>query len=253
MLDINKIISQYVDEKMSVYEIAEENKTYGQKIRRLLKKNGVQLRDKSEAQAEALKRGRTEHPTAGKGHTEAAKIKISERTSESWKNLDEATYNARVKKMQEKWESIPVSVREEMRRKAGEAVREAAKDGSKMEIFINETLTKHGFVSIFHKEFKVPGHDFEVDIYLPEVNIAIEIDGPSHFFPIWGEEKLLKHIKADEDKNALLLKSGIKVLRIKNIASSFTEKVKRDTANGVLEGIKRFQTGSEKFIELEIS
>ena len=55
----------------------------------------------------------------------------------------------------------------------------------------------------YHKKGIVPNSNLEVDIYLPEMGAAIEIDGPSHFLPIWGEEALSKTIKSDNEKNGL--------------------------------------------------
>lgn len=251
MLNTEQIIKEYVDDKKSVYEIAEAHQTYAQKIRRLLIKNGVKMRDKGEAQSIALKNGRVEHPTAGKGHSAEAKIKISEAAAVMWKNMDDDDYENRVDKMKKNWENIPDDVKREMQEKASEAVRQAAKDGSKMEKHISGALLQAGYQVYSHKVFEIPGHSLEVDIYLPAENIVIEIDGPSHFFPIWGEDKLQKHIKADEVKNSLLLGYGVKVLRVKNLSKSFTEKIKRDTAVGILEGIDRLKNG-ETFIELEI-
>lgn len=249
-LDINEVIKNYTDDKMSVYEIAEKYGTYSQKIRRLLIKHNVPMRDKSEAQALVLEKGRASHPTEGKGHSAETKIKISEKAAETWKNMDEKTYEERSATMKEKWDALPDHVKQDMRDKAVRALQEAAKDGSKMEKHIQQVLIDSGYNSIYHRAFKVPGHNLEVDIYLPDYNIAIEIDGPSHFFPIWGEDKLQKQIKADEDKNALLLKSGIKILRIKNLGI-FSEKAKRDIATGILDGIKRLKD-TETFIELEV-
>jgi very-short-patch-repair endonuclease len=249
-LDINEVIKNYTDDKMSVYEIAEKYGTYSQKIRRLLIKHNVPMRDKSEAQALVLEKGRASHPTEGKGHSAETKIKISEKAADTWKNMDDETYKERSELMRAKWDAIPDHIKENMREKATKALQEAAKEGSKMEKHIQRVLIENGFNSIYHRAFKVPGHDFEIDIYLPDYNIAIEIDGPSHFFPIWGEDKLLKQIKADEDKNALLLRTGVKILRIKNLGI-FSEKAKRDIATGILDGIKRLKD-NETFIELEV-
>ena len=63
------IIEQYVDEEKSTYEIAQELKTYPNKIRRALNTLGVPLRDKSAAQTVAINSGRHEHPTRGKKRT----------------------------------------------------------------------------------------------------------------------------------------------------------------------------------------
>ena len=71
------IIDQYTIHNKSTYEIAQELKTYPNKIRRALNSLGVDLRDKSKAQTVAIQSGRHEHPTKGKKRTEAEKIAMS--------------------------------------------------------------------------------------------------------------------------------------------------------------------------------
>jgi intein-encoded DNA endonuclease-like protein len=60
------IIKLYNSGNYSTYELAEKFETYPNKIRRILRKNGIPLRSKSAAQKNALKKGRASHPTKGK-------------------------------------------------------------------------------------------------------------------------------------------------------------------------------------------
>ena len=53
-IDEGYVISQY-EQYSSTYSIAKELNTYPKKIERILKKNGVILRSRSEAQANAIK------------------------------------------------------------------------------------------------------------------------------------------------------------------------------------------------------
>ena len=57
------VLRMYRDENKSTYEIAELLNTYPNKIRRTLKKLGCELKDRSEAQRNALQTGRINHPT----------------------------------------------------------------------------------------------------------------------------------------------------------------------------------------------
>ena len=54
-----KIIQLYQEKNFSTHQLAEKFDTYPNKIRRILKKHGVQLRGKGEAQKIALEQGRT--------------------------------------------------------------------------------------------------------------------------------------------------------------------------------------------------
>ena len=64
-IDEEFVINKY-SENESTYSIAKELGTYPKKIERILKKNNIELRSKSESQKLALKAGRCEHPTKGK-------------------------------------------------------------------------------------------------------------------------------------------------------------------------------------------
>jgi hypothetical protein len=47
------------------------------------------------------------------------------------------------------------------------------------------------------------------------MNIAIEVDGPSHFERVWGDDALVRNQRYDTKKNGLLVGKGIKLLRVK--------------------------------------
>ena len=81
------IIKLYKSGDYSTYELAEKFETYPNKIRRILRKNGVPLRSKSAAQKHALKKGRAEHPTKGKTQSDATKRKISDAQGKVWDNM----------------------------------------------------------------------------------------------------------------------------------------------------------------------
>ena len=104
-----------------------------------------------------------------------------------------------------------------------------------------------------HKKI-IPKENLEVDLYIPELNTIIEIDGPSHFFPIWGQEKLEKQMNADLRKSGTLLSKGYAILRVKSCGEeSLSEKTR--LTNIVLEKIKdigyNFPVRSKRFIEVE--
>jgi very-short-patch-repair endonuclease len=244
-------------ESMSTYQLAEKLDTYPNKVRRALKKLGVQLKTKSEAQKQALSSGRHKHPTKGTVRDAETKIKISESVYSYWQTLSDEEREARAETARINWESMDQSAKDNLRDSAAEAVREAAKNGSKMEIFLKNHLTNSGLEVIFHKKGLVANDNLEVDLFLPTLKVAIEIDGPAHFFPIWGQESLNKHIKADAEKAGLLLAGGFVLIRVKHTSKSLTGKHKRDLISLItveLDKIdKKFPSKKKRFIELEVS
>lgn len=250
----NKIITAYTKDYKSIRVIAEEYNTYGNKIRRFLIKNGVKLRDKSESQEVALKSGRHKHPTKGTKRNSEVKKKISEQVSSHWQNISTEEYEKRVQTGKDIWENLAFDHKQKIRSLATEAIRKASKEGSKTEKFLLESLKAMNIEVVFHKQSLIKNTNLELDLFIPSIKTAIEIDGPSHFFPIWGEEALQKTIASDNEKNGLLLSNGYKIIRIKNLAKKLSQKRKRDILDMVLSIIKQIEEGKNKsnFIELEL-
>ena len=249
------IIDQYMNKNKSTYEIAQELKTYPNKIRRALKTLGVDLRDRSTAQTVAIASGRHEHPTKGKKRTEAEKIAISDGMSKFWDDMEDTERDRRSKLSKTQGDEMSEEEKANLRKLAAAAVRKASKEGSKIEKFIHEGLTAAGYEVIFHKRGLIANDKMEVDLFLPVLKTAIEIDGPAHFLPIWGETNLQKHIRADAQKAGLLINRGYAVLRVKNIIRNLSSKNMRDALNAVIVELqkieKKFPSPSKRLIEIE--
>ena len=249
------IIDQYMNKNKSTYEIAQELKTYPNKIRRALKTLGVDLRDRSTAQTVAIASGRHEHPTKGKKRTEAEKIAISDGMSKFWDDMEDTERDRRSKLSKKQWDEMSEEEKANLRKLAAAAVRKSSKEGSKIEKFIHEGLTAAGYEVIFHKRGLIANDKMEVDLFLPTLKTAIEIDGPAHFLPIWGEANLQKHIRADAQKAGLLINRGYAVLRVKNIIRNLSSKNMRDALNAVIVELqkieKKFPAPSKRLIEIE--
>jgi very-short-patch-repair endonuclease len=205
----------YVSKKMSLGDVAKECGTYANQIRRDAKKFNITIRDKSEAQKNALSTGKHKHPTKGTVRTEETKEKIGLGVMDSWNNLSSKELQRRKEKSRLNWESLPDDEKELILKSANTAARESSKTGSKLEKFILNQLLKDGYRVEFHKEQMLSNTKLQIDLFLPTMNLAIEVDGPSHFSPIWGSDALIKNQKYDEKKNGLLIGKGLSLIRIK--------------------------------------
>ena len=255
-MNIKKIIDLYTKENKSTYDIAIEFNTYPNKIRRLLIKNGVELKDKSEAQKNAIQTGKSTHPTMGKKRSQEEKLKISRSIKNYWSDMDDQTYDSKVKQAKKRWENMPDADKNKMLDAAIKAIQIAGKEGSKLEKYLYKELTNAGYRVDFHKKYLIQNENLEIDMYLPDLKTIIEVDGPSHFLPIWGEEKLQKQIKADNNKSGLILSKGLIIIRIKNLSDSVCladrEKLRLDLLKtlGTIEDA--FPPKSKRYIEIEI-
>jgi very-short-patch-repair endonuclease len=252
----NKIIRLYVEENKSTHEIAERMSTYPNKIRRILGKHGISLKTHSQAQRVALEQGRAKHPTMGRKRTEEERLKISSSVCNYWDNMDDSERTRRVELARKRWNEMSPDKRDEICSAAIKAIQLAGKEGSKLEKFLVEALRKEGYKVDFHKKDLIPTQKLEIDMYLPGLQTIIEIDGPSHFLPIWGADKLAKQIRADEQKSGIILSKGYVIMRVKNLSDFISLKAKDSLLREVksqLEKIeKNFPSRSERFIEIEL-
>jgi len=249
------IIALYQDQNKSTYEIAELFNTYPNKIRRILKKHGCALKTRGEAQKNGLQTGRINHPTMGKTRSQQEKVKISAGMVNYWENLDDEEKERRSKAAKQRWDEIPEEQKDRIRQLAIENIQKAGKEGSKIEKTILKSLTDHGFRVEFHKKNLIQNEKLEIDLYLPELKTIIEVDGPSHFLPVWGEEKLQKQIKADMQKSGLILGKGFIIIRVK-VLGFISLKKQEDGILEIINCLKKikvsFPPRSERYIEVEI-
>lgn len=248
----------------SSYEIAESLNTYSTKILRSLKYLGKLLHDDedhykrnySDAQKLALEKGRSKHPTEGKTLDKNHKEKIGSSRSKAYHSLSDEEKRKISEMSKKNWDALGRAKQEEIRSLALESVRHASKFGSKTERHLNNGLVKAGYSVDFHKTGLVFGNNLEVDLFLPEVKTAIEIDGPGHFLPIWGEEKLTKQQIADTAKQGILINSGYVIIRIRQIDKSISLTKMNHLLSLVLKEIesirKKFPSSKNRLIEIEV-
>lgn len=252
-----KISRQYLDQhywkgEESIHVIAEALGTYPNKVRRAILAEYGKMRTKSEAQKLALKNGVSVHPTEGRHRREDEKTNISKSVAENWDSISEAERNRRSKAAKKRWEKIPKTKRQLMSTRAAAGVRRAAKEGSSLEKFLLDKLKELGYNTLFHQE-AIEGTDkMHVDLLIPSSKTAIEVDGPSHFLPIWGEESLANHQKWDKEKNAILLKNGFNVIRIKLYVNTISQHNKRQVLEQLNEHLKALTDKTSKLVEIEV-
>ena len=209
------LIKEYEKSKRSFQDIASSVGTYANKLRRDAIKFKINIRDKSEAQKNALKSGKTQHPTQGKERTADTKLKIGLSVLKSWETMDETSIQRRKDKARKNWDNKSEDEKQNILKQANSAVREASKTGSKLEKFLLTQLLADGFGVEFHKEYSLLNTKLQIDLFIPKLNVAIEVDGPSHFEPVWGNDALKRNKKYDDKKTGLIIGKGLYLIRIK--------------------------------------
>jgi very-short-patch-repair endonuclease len=247
------LYQEYQDNQNSFRDIADKYDTYANKIRRDAIKFKISIRDKSEAQKNALSSGKIAHPTKGKPRSQDVKDKIGDGVMEAWETLDSKTKKKRQEKARQNWENLPEDVKKEILQQANSAVRHASKHGSKLEDFLLKQLLGDGYKVDFHKEQSLLNTKLQIDLFLPTLNIAIEVDGPSHFEPVWGDEALKRNKGYDNKKTGLILGKGLVLIRVKQKKdfSKARARVLYNTLHKAIEAVKnKFPDIDHRYIEL---
>lgn len=225
----------YVNGPYSAKDIvAQFQLAYPNIVYRALKHHGFARKNKSEAQASWLEKNPEKHPTAGKEQSVAVKKKIGSAVHESWHQLSPEIVQSRIDRGREQWYNIPEDKRKQMLEKSHIALRETAKSGSKFEKYLLSALISKQYKVQPHRKFLFPNSEMSVDCFLPLESVAIEQNGPSHYLPVWGEERLEKTISRDMLKVQQLLGQGYSVISIKNEQGYHSKTIMEKTANALL-------------------
>lgn len=238
-------MEHYIRQLKSTRQIAKEVKVSPALVSKHLKKYNIPVRTKSEAQSLYLQKGT--HPTKGKEHSEETKRAIGKKTLERWKNLPE----------EEKAKSVEIGKKSyqlrgaELKASGHKACRKSAYKGSKLEHYLDKYLRDKGITVEVHKNM-LTNERLEVDLFLPEKKIVIEVNGPSHYKPISGEEKLLKQQKADLEKRGLVTSAGYIMIVVRNLKKYSIVRYAEiaDKVYNVITNMD-FKTFSAKYTEIE--
>lgn len=247
-----KLITQlYSIKKMSFADIAAQHHTYANKIRRDAKRFNITIRDKSEAQKNALQTGKHTHPTKGKERSDTTKQKIGKSVMEAWDSMSEQQLNKRKKQAKKNWDNMDHEIKINMQKAAVDAVRKTSKVGSKLEKFLHTSLLNLGHKVDFHKEHSLVTTKLQIDLFLPTINVAIEVDGPSHFAPVWGEQSLKRNISYDQKKEGLIIGKGWHLIRIKQTKDFSPSRANLilDQISDILQKISTLKTATKFNIE----
>lgn len=247
------LTEHYQNSKKSFGDIADMCGTYSNKLRRDAIKFNIKIRDKSEAQKNALKTGKAPHPTKGKQRSENTKNKIGMGVLNSWENMDDKTLQKRKMKAKQNWDNMSQDDKDNILKKANDAVRATSKVGSKLEQYLLQKLLQDGYAVDFHKEQTLANTKLQIDLFLTKMRVAIEVDGPSHFEPVWGADALDRNKKYDDKKTGLILGKGLVLIRIKyskDFSKSRADLIYEDLS-AVLEKIKvQFPSSDNRVINL---
>jgi very-short-patch-repair endonuclease len=238
---------EYVEDGRSPSDIANEWGTYPNMIRRELKKLGFTVRNHSEAQSALLKSGKVKHPTAGKHRTDEEKLKISNAMVESWADASKSEKDRRSEIAKRQWKNMSDEEKSVFRHKSSIALKESSKNGSILEKFLFENLREAGYTLQYHCKHVVEGSALHLDLFLPSLRLAIEIDGPAHSIDLWGDGTLEKIKGRDKKKNELLTMYDYIVIRLRHPLKDLSQYQKRKCLEVLLNKIKEIEQNPQEF------
>lgn len=240
---------QYVKLEKSTTKIAQELNTHPNTVRRALIKLGIPLRDKKTAQKNFL--AGNPHPMEGRQRSEEERSKISIGIQGHLNRMSKSEKTSRKKAMsrlaKDKWASLDDEERKKTIHKMHSASRESAGQGSKNENMVAELLSEAGFKLMQRTNQYTPQNQFEIDIAIPSIKVAIEWDGAAHFLPIYGDEHLKKNMEKDERKNQTLINDGWTLIRCRDHSTAHSLAFCRRAVEKIIETI---QNGAKNVVHI---
>ena len=209
-INIEEVISLY-NSGESTYQIAKHYSTYPNKIRRLLVKHGVEIKNRSEAQKNALDQGVSKHPTKGKKRTEKERLAIASAMEKIWAEMPEEERERKALECKERWHNMPIEKQKEIRELALKATQKATQEGTKFERHVKEKLEENGYSVKLHDKNLI---EAECDLTIEDIKTVVEIDGGHHREPRYGQEVLDKVQAADKKKDDDLMNMGYNLIRV---------------------------------------
>lgn len=229
MTNIEQLIVDKYNSGKSPYEIAEELKPfnlnwYPVKIRRLLQKIGISLRDKSSGQKKSLETGRAKHPTKGIKLSQAKKDHLSKAIAQAYADASPEEKERRAAVSKANYGKLTPEQKKDLSEAAIKAILFSSKNGSKVERFLVEELNKRGYFAQLHPVgFLEYNPKLQVDIYVPSLKVCIEVDGISHVEPVWSEEALARTKETDSLKNGSVINNGFIMIRLQAHAQKISK------------------------------
>ena len=129
--------------------------------------------------------------------------------------------------------------RQNLQHAAAVGVRKAAENGSKLERFLVDRLTALNYNVVTHKKGLIINENLEIDILLPSLRIAVEVDGVFHSENVFGD--LGKVINKDNEKNGLLLAAGYVMIRLANTSKSDSQYYHNRKLEQLLTAIRKIE------------
>jgi very-short-patch-repair endonuclease len=249
-LDMNEVKRLIEVDRLSTYEVAEKMGCNQSHIVRMIAKwnksnpsSQIKKRSKSEAQLNYIKKTGT-HQRTGTTHSDETKESISDKMREFYESEEgvaakEVISEHKQQEWAEKTEAERADILAEL--KVANRNKVQSKTGSNFENFLAEQLTENGYQVEQRTKRWTPGNKFHVDIALPNEKIIIEVDGPTHWEPIYGDVELKKVQIKDSMKDGVLISNGWNILRVQDSSGSMT----RARALRVLDSVEQIKYSKE--------
>jgi len=228
-------------------EIAELCNCSRGKIRRLAQKFGIRSRTRSEAQELVIET--YGHPLEGTTRTIEEKQKISDSMGKHWDCLTQEQREHKSNISKDLWKNRDPEENKRIQQAGALSIHHASREGSKLEKYLAFELEKLNYKVELHKERHLKNQALQIDLFLPILGVAIEVDGPTHFKPVFGEDQLKRIQKSDRQKTGLILSAGLYFIRVKHL-QKLSYRFQRDTLAKIVTILDNLSTYTNKLFEV---
>lgn len=238
---------EYWTNQKSIGLIAEENNVSPSVIRKHLLYFGIRIRTRSESQSLAESSGRRKNPTRGRKRRPDEIKHIAQGVSQSYWDKPPKDREKIAEHLRNQYRNMSDEQRETFFKKSNEAIKDTVRYGSNLEKYICDNLRSNGEIVQAQTQCVISNENMRLDILLPQKQLVIEVDGPTHLRAVYSEESYLRKKELDARKNALLIEAGYKIIRVG--AEKADSIPKREAYyNLVLEAIDKLEKSGDNII-----
>ncbi len=194
----HETMMRHSQEGISIRALAAEIGVHHNKLRRAMLKAGIPIMSPGESISSSIKSGRSKTRKGAK-ITEEHKMSI-------------AKANKGVKRKAQTKNNYILKRNQLARSEAARANRTSSKVGSKFERMVFDKLVELGYNVT--QQYKVD--DYKIDLFMNDYKLAIEIDGKSHWEPIYGTDRLAVTQSKDKAKDKAMELRGFHILRVRD-------------------------------------
>lgn len=230
--------------------IARRWNTNPKQVGRLLERAGCPRRTREQAQQNARDHGRVFRNKKKGCHDLEHRKKISEGQTKRWASMTPEDRESQAEQSRKNLKNRDDGG--EFAKAGGERLRQASKEGSKLSRSVREALSA-ARLKVQTGDVKVAGRTIRPCCLVCEngfKKVAVLVRGPTHFRPVFGEDKLRSQQESDQAAVGILTAEGYSVLVVEVTKRTLGRTSREELLKEVVASVPRSQKQQLKIVRV---